>query len=92
MTTLRAGITKHVLAMPVPAGSGFHGIWRQRKQPRNWQGKEHWASNQKSQLLALTPLLTSCVTLGESFPLPEPLCLHLHKGSNSTCPGNFPEL
>lgn len=91
MTTLRAGITKHVLAMPVPARSGFHGIWRQRKQPRNWQGKEHWALNQKSQVLALTPLLTSCVTLGESFPFLEPL-IHLHKGSNSTCPGNFPEL
>lgn len=42
-------------------------------------GKEHWALNQKSQVLALTPLLTSCVTLGGVLSLPEPLCLHLHK-------------
>lgn len=32
-------------------------------------GKEHWAWSQKTQLQVLTPLLTSCMTLGESLPL-----------------------
>lgn len=39
MRGLQAGITEHVLATPVLAGSGLHGIWRQRKQPRE-TGKE----------------------------------------------------
>lgn len=34
---LQAGITEHILVMLILAGSGLHGLWRQRKQ----QGKEH---------------------------------------------------